>query len=74
MSNYVRDVVNRLVNVSDKTTNKVYIMDEQENMLVPINTMNIFMDNEGRVVIIPTSREWYPMLDRDIVKVDELLR
>ena len=59
MSNYVRDVVNRLVNVSDKTTNKVYILDEQENVLVPINTMNIFMDDEGRVVIIPTSKEYY---------------
>lgn len=70
MSNYVRDVVNRLVNASDKTTNKVYIMDNEENMLIPINTMNIFMDDEGRVVIIPTSKEYYPMYRSEIIKLD----
>jgi hypothetical protein len=74
MSNYVRDVVNRLVNVSDKTTNKVYIMDEDKNFLVPINTMNIFMDDEGRVVIIPTSKDYYSMYRSKIIKLDGLLR
>jgi len=74
MSNYVRDVVNRLVNVSDKTTNKVYIMDEDKNFLVPINTMNIFMDDEGRVVIIPTSKDYYSMYRSEIIKLDGLLR
>jgi hypothetical protein len=32
--------------------------------------MNIFMDNEGRVVIIPTSRDYYPILQKQIIKVD----
>ena len=74
MSNYVRDVVNRLVNVSDKTTNKVYIMDNEENMLIPINTMNIFMDDEGRVIIVPINKEYYPMLDHEIIRAEGSLR
>jgi hypothetical protein len=49
-------------------------MDEDKNFLVPINTMNIFMDDEGRVVIIPTSKDYYSMYRSEIIKLDGLLR
>jgi hypothetical protein len=63
MSDYIRDVVSRLVNVSNDNTSRVYIMSEDRTTLVPINTLNIFVDSDNRVIIAPTDRKCWSMLD-----------